>query len=82
MGGKVTPRPTPVPAGTTGADVGTKPYFMGWQAPSLGISGDNLILLGVVGLVVFLLVIGLIGYIGVRRRLQGPDDEDEYEDED
>ncbi len=37
-------------------------------------------MMGVGGLIVFLLVIGVIGYISVRRQMKGPEDEDEDED--
>jgi YVTN family beta-propeller protein len=80
MGTKVTPKPTPAPAGTVAPESSSRPYFTGWQSPVLNISSDNLVLLAVTGLIVFLLVIGIIGYIGVRRNLRNPDDEDEDEE--
>jgi YVTN family beta-propeller protein len=81
MPGKTaTIKPTPPPLSS--GDPSTKPYFTGWQAPALNISGDNLVLIGIVGLVVFLVVLGIVAYISVRR-VRGPgEDEDEYEDED
>jgi YVTN family beta-propeller protein len=65
------------------AEASIKPYFTGWTAPELNIGGDNLIIIGIGGLLLFLVVLGTIAYISVRRKMRGPDeDEYEYEDED
>jgi YVTN family beta-propeller protein len=93
--GTVTPAPTPrsplyyLPDKTatikptqpavSNPEASSKPYFTGWTAPGLNISGDNLAIIGVVGLVLVLVVIGVIGYFSVRRSMRGPE-EDEDED--
>jgi len=73
----------PAQPAVSNPEVTARPYFTGWAAPDLKISGDNLVLIGIGSLVLFLIVIGVIGYVSVRINMRGPgEDEDEYEDED
>jgi hypothetical protein len=64
-------------------EVTTKPYFTtGWTVPQLNISSEQIVMIGIAGLMI-LLVLGVIAYISVGRKMRDPgEDEDEYEDDD